>query len=196
MGDNTGIERVPDSHFEGRYQREGDPWQLEHPWYERRKRRVTLACLARERYRRAFEPACGPGLLTVSLAERCAALVSTDPAATAVETAARRLAWAPHVAVSRGAVPDDWPPGSFDLIVLSEVGYYLSPAALRIVIARVCESLDDDGELVAVHYRPPSTEHLLDGDGVHAAIAAATSLRRVVRHVEQRFVLDGFQRER
>lgn len=197
MADGTGPERVPDIHFERRYRREGDPWQLEHPWYERRKRAITLACLGRDRYRRAFEPACGPGLLTASLAERCDALVATDPATTAVDTTRRRLAAAPHVRVDRGAVPDDWPPGRFDLVVLSEVGYYLSPAALEIVIDRARGCLDrDDGELIAVHYRPPSDEHLLDGDGVHARLAAAPGLRRAVRHVEQRFVLEVFHRAR
>lgn len=192
--DSSGVERVPDDHFERRYQREGDPWQLEHPWYERRKRAVTLASLGRDRYRRAFEPACGPGLLTVGLAERCDALVATDPAASAVAAARRRLAHAPHVTVDRGAVPDDWPPGQFDLIVLSEVGYYLSPATLGIVIDRVRNCLDHgDSELIAVHYRPPAAEHLLDGDGVHDRLAAAPGLRRTVRHVEQRFVLDVFR---
>lgn len=193
-GDGRHVERIPDVHFERRYQREDDPWQLERPWYERRKRGLTLGCLGRDRYRRAFEPGCGPGLLTASLAERCDALVAIDPAATAVATTRRRVAGASHVTVDRGAVPDDWPLGRFDLIVLSEVGYYLSPRTLRTVIDRIRDALVDGGELVAVHFRPPSDEHLLDGDRVHDTVAAAVGLRRVVRHVEQRFLLDVFRR--
>lgn len=183
--------RVPDAHFERRYAAAADPWDLQQRWYERRKRALTLACLARPRYASAFEPACGAGLVTALLAPRCDALLAVDAAAIAAGMARQRLAGHPHVDVRRGAVPDDWPDATFDLIVLSEVGYYLTPPMLERLLALAVDSLRHGGELMAVHYRPAAAEHVLDGDRVHAAIAA-TCLRRRVRHVEDLFVLESY----
>ena len=57
----------------------------------------------------------------------------------------------PHVAVETMAVPDVWPAGRFDLIVLSEVGYYLAPGALVHLRDMVVASLADEGELLSRH---------------------------------------------
>ncbi|HEX6257655.1 MAG TPA: SAM-dependent methyltransferase [Euzebyales bacterium] len=186
----TGVDRVPDAHFEDRYRAEPDPWRLEHRWYERRKRALTMAALTHERYRRAFEPACGPGLLTELLAERCDELLAVDVAPTAVSTAVSRVADRPHVAVETMAVPDVWPAGRFDLIVLSEVGYYLAPDALVHLRNMVVASLADAGELLAVHYRPDAGEHRSNGDVVHDVLCAARGLIRVASHVDELFRID------
>ena len=41
--------------------------------------------------------------------------------------------------------PQDWPDGRFDLIVVSEVGYFMSPAELDTLISRIVGSLDPAG---------------------------------------------------
>ena len=52
------------SYFDDMYAANRDPWSLASRWYEQRKYAVTLACLTRPRYRRAFEPGCSIGVLT------------------------------------------------------------------------------------------------------------------------------------
>lgn len=186
--------RVPDTHFETRYRAEGDPWKLEDRWYERRKRALTVAGLSRERYRRAFEPGCALGLLTALLAQRCDRLLAVDASATAINSAQRRTAELAHVELAIMGVPDDWPPGHFDLVVLSEMGYYLDRATMERLRDRALASLTDDGELLAVHYRPAVPEHILDGNTVHEILHAAPGLRPVLHHVEDEFVIDSFRR--
>lgn len=189
-----GGDRVPDAHFERRYQADPDPWRLEHRWYERRKRALTIAALTRRRYRRTFEPGCGLGLLTELLATRCDELVAADAASTAVAAAARRVADRPNVRLEVMAVPDAWPEGLFDLIVLSELGYYLERSGVAALGDMVAARLTADGELLAVHYRPDTGEHRTNGDVVHELLGAARGLTRIVHHVEEQFLLDVFRR--
>ena len=53
---------LPD--FDAMYGADADPWDVETSWYERRKLAVLLATLPREHYARAWEPGCGPGVVS------------------------------------------------------------------------------------------------------------------------------------
>ena len=116
--------------------RGGDPWDFESSPYEQRKYDVTIASLPRFRYRSAYEPGCSIGVLTELLAPRCDRLLSTDIVPCAVQRAQRRLRGAPHVRIQERSIPDQWPAGLFDLVVLSEIAYYFDVTDLGSVIAR------------------------------------------------------------
>jgi hypothetical protein len=94
------------------------------------------------------------------------------------------------VRVARGRIPDDWPEGSFDLVVLSEVGYYCED--LDLLVRRVEASLDDDGIVVACHWAHAADDHPQRADDVHEALGNA--LHRDVHHVEADFQLDIWSR--
>jgi len=113
-------------------------------------------------------------------------VTGTDVAAAAIEQARRR---APAARFEQAAFPAEWPSGRWDLVVLSEVGYYLSPDDLDRTVDRVLDSLDDDGVLVTCHWRHPDDEAVTDGDTVDARIAARWPRPAIVRHVEDDFVL-------
>jgi SAM-dependent methyltransferase len=181
---------LPASYFAELYRQSPDPWSLAERWYESRKYAVTLAALPKSRYRRAFEPGCSVGVLTAMLAERCDELVAVDVAPAAVRIATERTRGHSGVDVSVMPVPAEWPSGSFDLVVLSEVGYYLDAAALRVLVNRSIESLDPGGALVAVHWRHPVADYPLHGDDVHAALLADDRITPLVRHEEADFLLD------
>ncbi|WNG27441.1 hypothetical protein F0U62_28050 [Cystobacter fuscus] len=121
---------VPMAHFERMYADSEDPWEYRRRWYERRKRALTLAMLPHARYARAFEPGCSIGELSAELAARCDALLVSDGSEAAVRVARRRLAPWPHVRVEQRLLPDAWPEGTFELVVLGEFGYYLDAKAL------------------------------------------------------------------
>lgn len=167
--------RVDPRSFEARYagHHRRDPWGFRTDPYEQRRYAWTLAALGKDRYRRAFEPACALGELTRQLARRCDEVVALDPSASALREAAVHTADQPQVHLRQGAIPEDWPDGDFDLIVLSEVGYYFEVPDLRDMVALARGSLVSDGELVAVHWRGHSDDHLLAADEVHDTIAAA-----------------------
>jgi SAM-dependent methyltransferase len=182
-----------DGYFEDMYAREPDPWHFADRWYEQRKYRLTLAALPRARYRSGFEPGCSVGILSTGLAERCDALLCTDLVDKAVVTARDRLAGQPHVTVRRQALPA-WPDRDFDLIVLSEVLYYLTDADLAEVLSRVRASLRPGGHLVAVHWRRPVAEHRRDGDAVHRAVRHTQGLASLAEYSDPDFRLDVMAR--
>ena len=182
-------------YFEQLYQREADPWALGERFYERRKRAMLLTALPRERFRRAFEPGCATGLLTAELARRSDEVVAWDGVRSAVEQTTARLrdldAADSTVTVERARIPSDWPNGQFDLIVLSEVGYYC--ADLRQLQQRISSSLSADGVLVACHWRHAAPDHPVSAEMVHAIVGQG--MGRVAAHEEADFLLDVWTRD-
>lgn len=181
-------------YFEDFYADKADPWGFETRWYEQRKRAITMASLPRERFGRALEIGCSIGVLTEHLAARCDEVLATDIASQPLKIAQRRLRDQPHVNFEQVAVHHSWPAGSFDLIVLSEVGYYLSPEALDLVIRNAARSLTLDGILLACHWRHPVSDYPLTGDQVHAQLQQAHLLSRLARHEEEDFLLEVYGR--
>lgn len=173
-----------------------DPWGFRSRWYEARKRALTLACLPAARYRRGFEPGCANGELLAALATRCDALIGSDGIAEAVALARARVADQPQVEVAVGWVPDDWPAGDFDLIVVSELGYYLDDAQLAAVACQARAALGDDGSFLACHWRHPIEGCARTGDAVHRLLHEALGLPRVVHHEERDLVLDVWSADR
>jgi SAM-dependent methyltransferase len=129
--------------------------------------------LPRERFRRGLEVGCSTGALAEDLAARCDALVALDASASAVAAATARLGPLAHVDVRRAAVPDQWPEGQADLVVVSEVGYFLSPTGLEGLARRIAASLAPDGVVVLCHWRHPVVGWPLDGPSAHASLGAA-----------------------
>lgn len=183
---------LPADYFEEMYDASADPWSFRVRWYEQRKRDITLATLPRRRYARAFEPGCSIGLLTEGLAQRCDSLLAVDASEAAVTTAQRQLAGHPHVRVEQRVLPDGWPHDEepFDLVVLSEVGYYFGASDLARVIESAVGSLAPDGTLLVCHWRHPVDDYPLDGDAVHAAVRARPELHLAAYHAEADFVLE------
>ena len=179
-------------YFDAMYARNDDPWGFTDRWYEARKRAVTLAALPAERYGRVLEIGCSIGVLTEQLAARSDALLAVDVSAAAVASARERLADAPHVRIERADATDGLPEGRFDLVVLSEVGYYFAPDALAGLVAGVRAALAEGGTVLACHWRHPVADYVQGGDGVHAAIAEQLGMHRLVRHEEDDFVLEVF----
>jgi LmbE family N-acetylglucosaminyl deacetylase/SAM-dependent methyltransferase len=179
--------------FDDFYAGSVDPWGFETRWYEARKRAVTLAALPLARYGAALELGCSIGVLSRDLAERSDSLLATDINEQALTVARARLEGLAGVTVERRVLPAEWPAGTFDLIVLSEIGYYCSPADLAVLLERCRQSLAPNGALVACHWRHPVGEYPLGGDEVHAALAVLPGLERTVQHLERDFVLEVYE---
>ena len=181
---------LPVDYFARMYAGSDDPWGFRSRWYEQRKRDVTLAALTRPRYRRAFEPGCSIGVLTAGLAARCDELVASDIDDRALAAARAATDGQDHVLVTRLEVPEAWPDGMFDLVVVSELGYYLDPEALDLLLDRAVGSLSPHGTLLACHWRHPVADYPATGDAVHDRLLARAELTSAVRHVEEDFRLD------
>lgn len=185
-----GLVTDPRRHFDALFDSSDDPWQFKKRWYEARKRALTLACLPRARYESGYEPGCANGELSAALAERCDRLLISDGAAAAVSLAQRRVADLPHVAAVQAWVPDEWPSPRFDLIVISELAYYLDAQALDALAAKARTSLQPGGDIVACHWRYPIEGCRWGGDAVHAVLSRALGLPCVWSLVDPDFRLE------
>jgi len=177
------------------YSHSADPWELGTRWYEQRKYAITLALLPRQHYRQAFEPGCSIGTLTALLTERCDRVTASDVAAAALESAEHRLTdlgRRDQVTLLRRSVDEPWPPGPFDLLVLSEVGYYLTPDALRGILDRECPRLAIGATVIAAHWRHPVNDYLMSGDQVNGVVAGTTGLHPIGSYRDADVAIDVF----
>jgi 2-polyprenyl-3-methyl-5-hydroxy-6-metoxy-1,4-benzoquinol methylase len=180
--------------FELKYRKNADPWAFASSSYELERYRATTAALAFRRYRRAFEPGCSVGVLTRRLASICDQVEAMDIAPSAVLSARERCKDLSNVAVVCGKLPEVIPEGSFDLIVLSEIGYYFHEEQLRTVASDLVGRLSRTGILLAVHWLGSSDDHLLHGDRVHTILASLAGLVRDRSEVHTGFRLDRWSR--
>lgn len=160
----------PDPALDELHRDRAEPWDVDERWYEQRKRDLVLALLPRRRFERAAELGCSTGALAEVLAGRAAQVLALDSSPAAVEAARRRNAFEQHVEILRMDLPAELP-GSFDLVVVSELGYFLSPDALDELVAQVRRSLSPDGVLVLCHWRHPVRGWPVDGAEVHRRFA-------------------------
>ncbi|MGE1173227.1 nodulation S family protein [Pseudomonas sp. BW7P1] len=186
---------VEDRYFEGLFSGNDDPWAFRQRWYEQRKRAITLAALLRPRYRAIFEPGCANGELSAALAERCDRLLCCDTTGAAVKLARTRLSLFDHAEVRHCRLPQQWPEEKFDLIVFSEIGYYLDRDDLIAVIRHLDDSLTADGQLLACHWRPAIEGCPLNARQVHDLIHERLHLPRLLLHQEADFLLEVWSRE-
>src|SRR4051794_4793646 len=135
------------------YLAKDDPWDLATKWHDQRKYAVTVASLPRERYRRCYEPGASIGLLTRLLAARCDEVLAVDSIASAVEQARATCRDLPSVRVDRATLPADLPDGTFDLIVIGDLLYYLSADDLAATLDGLQDRLEPGGDMVSVHFR-------------------------------------------
>ncbi len=151
-GSSTPGSSTPDAFFERLYAGNPDPWRFTSSRYEREKYRATLAALPRAKFRAGLEVGCSIGVLTRLLARRCRTLLAVDVAEAALREARRRTRGLAGVAVRRCRVPAEFPDRRFDLIVLSEVLYFLSAADLVALADRVLRALQPGGVLLLVNW--------------------------------------------
>ncbi len=185
-------------YFHAMYAADPDPWGFRSRWYERRKYAITLAALPRARYRSTFEPGCSIGVLTEQLARRTERLLACDLVPAAVDQARVRLAASgsgAEVEVRRWDLRDPWPQESFDLIVVSEVLYYLDANEAEAFMRSVSEHLDEDGHVVVCHWRPVVPEYPLTGDRAQHIARSTAGLARMGGYEDDDFCLDVLGRE-
>jgi predicted O-methyltransferase YrrM len=180
--------------FEARYRTDPDPWAYETSGYEREKYATTLAACGPGPFRCALELGSSIGVFSAMLAPRCERLVTVDVAPTAVAAARERLATLPQVAAVLGEIPEAIPPERFDLVVASEILYYLAPDRLEQTLELVLSRMRRGARLVAVHWRPPGPERPFDADGAHERLRAQPGLATLQRGGSEEYRLDVMER--
>ncbi|WP_218221195.1 bifunctional PIG-L family deacetylase/class I SAM-dependent methyltransferase [Nesterenkonia sp. Act20] len=174
--------------FEGLHAERDDPWGVTSRWYEQRKYALTMAALPRSRYRRAFEPGCSIGGLTELLTQRCDEVLATDISGSALQAAARRVS-AENVTFQHASI-EDWPQGVLDLIVISELAYYLSDSQWSAVLTRAAETLEVGGHLVSVHWRHSNAEAFRSAEDIRQELRAVPGWTRHGSYEDRDMLID------
>lgn len=165
-----------------------DPWMLLGSENEAAKYALTLELCGDGPFEHALEIGCGEGVFTSQLAPLCRSLLAVDISSRALERARHRCGDFPQVLCEARALPAAYPDGPFDVMVASDVLYYLVPDDLSVAASRIESSLRAGGRLVALHYAPP-VNAVTNGDAVHDRLHEVLSLTHA--HSETREIGSG-----
>ncbi len=187
---------LPPSYFDDLYRADSDPWNFETSDYEASKYAATIAALPKPRYQSALEIGGSIGVLTEKLADRCDSLLSIDVSQLAQNQAIQRCQHLPQVHFQIMRVPEQFPEQPFDLILVSEVGYYWSWDDLRSSQQHILNQLEPGGHLLLVHWTLYAKDYPLSGDDVHDAFfeLSPTHLSHLEGRREEQYRLDLFAR--
>lgn len=139
------------THLNALYTGSDDPWQTHSSAYEQMKFAQTVASLPRPRYRLGFEVGCGAGALTAHLAARCETLIAIDCTAAAI-AAAKARSMLGNTEFIEGAVPENWPAQPPDLVILSEVLYFMTDDENAGLATRLALDCTPDSHVVLVNW--------------------------------------------
>lgn len=176
--------------FDDMYAGGDDPWGFGSSFYEARKRDLVLSMLRRPRYASALEVGCADGRLTEHLARRCDVVLALDMSREAVARARDRTPGT--CTIVHDAAPRAIRGGPFDLILLSEVGYFMEPTDWLTTLRRCRAQLAPEGELVLAHWQHDTEGIPLDGRLVHASAAAMLDLPRTAHYLDEDVAIDVY----
>ncbi|MBK0064108.1 MULTISPECIES: class I SAM-dependent methyltransferase [unclassified Acinetobacter] len=177
-------------YFNQLYEQNDDPWSYADRWYEHRKRAICLSLLLHDQYKKGLELGCSNGIFSQQLAERCQHLVCIDANERAVYLAQQRLSSAAHVKILQKQLPDNFPEDHYDLIVISEIGYYLTRNELLKLIDLCQRNLTDNGMILLCHWRYPIEGFELNGETVHSLFKQEMKLGHYLRLNDKDFLID------
>ncbi|BAZ11947.1 putative methyltransferase [Calothrix sp. NIES-4071] len=187
---------LPPSYFETLYTNNPDPWQFETSEYEAKKYTNTIKALAKPHYQSALEIGGSIGILTEKLAPYCETLLSVEVSKIAQEQARARCNSLPQVRFELMRIPEQFPQETFDLVLISEVGYYWCREDLRKAQTAILENLAPGGHLLLVHWTEYARDYPLTGDEVHDSFLelVPTQLKHLKSQREQQYRLDLFEK--
>lgn len=174
---------ITGGHFDAMFDKDADPWGYDDTPYERDRFRRTIAALSDRRYTAALELGCANGALTEQLAPHCDRLLATDISESALAAAQRRVGTLANVTLERHTLPTDVPSGSFDLIVASDMLYYLGLEGVVALIEMLVAQAAPTCRMLIASYLGDTETRLTGEMSSETAIAHLAGWRRV--HVER-----------
>ena len=187
---------LSEQYFDDVYDVNTDPWNFETSIYEKNKYLITIQALNRNTYKNVFEVGCSIGILSEMLAQRSEKLLAVDASEAPLNKARHQLLKYPNVVVEKMNVPTEFITTSADLIVLSEVAYYLNNDDLKILREKILQQLEKGGQLLMVHWTPFVHDYPQTGDRVHEYFLELENkeLKHLLHQRYETYRLDLFER--
>ena len=185
---------IPASHFEMLFAQSDDPWGYCDLPYEQYRFDQTLKILKGQHFASGLELGCANGELTRRLAPLCKSLISIDHSMKAVECARAKVNDYPHIHLLCGSIPKDTPEGKFDLIILSDMLYYLGFDGVAELMSQLKHRSNPGTRLVMANYLGP-TDTVLTGEmAAEMSIALLTDWILVGQHRSDLLRIDLLER--
>ena len=146
------MKRIDVPGFERKFQRDIDPWNYATSRFEYFKRNALLQACGHYKHGRVLELGCAIGETTRFLGPLSLRLLALDGSPTAISEAKKRVR-SPHISFMQAVLPREMPRGCFDLIVVSELAYYLRDVDLAALAKRISLCLARRGKVVLLHHR-------------------------------------------
>jgi SAM-dependent methyltransferase len=187
----TNSQSLDTNFFEALYRENPDPWQFATSEYEAQKYAATVAALPRC-YRSGFEIGGSIGILTEQLAGKCDRLLSVDVSSIAQSQAMQRCQHLDNIKFEMMFIPTEFPDNLFDLIVLSEVGYYWCWDDFYKAQNLIIDRLQPAGHLLLVHWIVDAKVLPLTGHEVHDSFLELVPdrFRQVRSMITEKYRLD------
>ena len=192
------------SYFETLFATQPDPWKYTNS-YEQTKYEQTLALLPEASIQSALEIACAEGHFTAQLAPRVSTLLAVDISEIALQRTAERCAEFSHIQYQQFDLTKDSLSDTFDLIVCSEVLYFLGDLDdLKAFAVKVAAALSPGGYFLSAHANlvvddPTQTGynwgHKFGAKKIGETFAQTPSLRLVKELQTPLYRIQLFQRE-
>ncbi len=140
--------------FDNKFSGDADPWRTFSDADERLKRRAILHAIGPGAWGRVIELAAGNGSNSAAIAPRALRLDATEATASGTALVAKAIrARAGRARAIRLTVPARLPRVRYDIAVVAELIYYLSPRAMAQTARDVAAALRPGGTLVLAHHR-------------------------------------------
>lgn len=165
------------NHLTRLYEANDDPWGHWTSAYEAQKYAATLQAIGLGPFRHALEIGCGNGALANLLAGRCDHLTAMDCVPAAVASARRNLAHHPHVCILHGVAPRDLPLVRPDLVLISEVLYFLTHDEITALAHWLRTEVA--GPVIAVNWTGPTDEALTGPQAVEHLAGTLGPARKI-----------------
>jgi 2-polyprenyl-3-methyl-5-hydroxy-6-metoxy-1,4-benzoquinol methylase len=141
--------------FEKKFRAEIDPWNYTHSKFEQFKRLTLLRACGPSKRARILELGCAIGETSRRLGRISLRLLAVDGSRTALAEAVRRTPHSGHITFRYAKLPEQMPRGQFDVIVVSELIYYLRQHQLKSLADRLISALAPGGMMVILNHRGP-----------------------------------------
>ncbi|MCE1248717.1 MAG: nodulation S family protein [Firmicutes bacterium] len=151
--------------FESLYSLKKDPWNYENSEYEKEKYRRTLEILCDIPFETVLEAGCSEGVFTRMMSCICKTMTAADISQTAIDRAKEKNSDRCNIEFIQMDIEKEELSGKWDLIVCSEVLYYMDkPERIAAVRDKFISALNPGGHILLVHMR-----RLSDDDSGHPA---------------------------
>jgi SAM-dependent methyltransferase len=182
--------------FDLKFRGNVDPWNYRHSRFEHQKRKVLIEACGCAKRGRGLELACANGETTRELSQLCLKLTAIDGSPTALAEAQRRHGHIQGLKFLRASLPTEMPKGPFDLIVVSEIAYYLRSHDLARLARNLPYALAPGGRVIVLDHRrrfPDAAQH---SGRAHQMLCALLrrSLRRVARSSYAQYDVAAFEK--